>query len=186
MFFRHWYSANPWRQTCVGCSQQHLAPPAHPLYFTPGLFWVQENLKFPSSWYCQHRTDHLVCQGITSACLPSSQKARLARIRVAKTGSSNAYLHSKRNGLLNEALELTVSTETISPSTEFEKFPVLTPLPGLPPLPPNCSLFGVAASHTEWRCAVIVLSCTVRTMWRDSWNPAARSDGRKKLPWAPP
>ncbi|ELR49126.1 Potassium voltage-gated channel subfamily D member 3, partial [Bos mutus] len=32
--------------------------------------------------------------------------ARLARIRVAKTGSSNAYLHSKRNGLLNEALEL--------------------------------------------------------------------------------
>lgn len=36
------------------------------------------------------------------------QKARLARIRVAKTGSSNAYLHSKRNGLLNEALELTV------------------------------------------------------------------------------
>ncbi|KAK4809329.1 hypothetical protein QYF61_024565 [Mycteria americana] len=38
-------------------------------------------------------------------------KARLARIRVAKTGSSNAYLHSKRNGLLNEALELTGSTE---------------------------------------------------------------------------
>ncbi|CAD7693217.1 unnamed protein product [Nyctereutes procyonoides] len=33
-------------------------------------------------------------------------KARLARIRVAKTGSSNAYLHSKRNGLLTEALEL--------------------------------------------------------------------------------
>lgn len=40
-----------------------------------------------------------------------SQKARLARIRVAKTGSSNAYLHSKRNGLLNEALELTVSVQ---------------------------------------------------------------------------
>lgn len=39
------------------------------------------------------------------------QKARLARIRVAKTGSSNAYLHSKRNGLLNEALELTVSVQ---------------------------------------------------------------------------
>nr|KAF6290790.1 potassium voltage-gated channel subfamily D member 3 [Myotis myotis] len=36
----------------------------------------------------------------------AQKKARLARIRVAKTGSSNAYLHSKRNGLLNEALEL--------------------------------------------------------------------------------
>nr|XP_020636280.1 potassium voltage-gated channel subfamily D member 3 isoform X3 [Pogona vitticeps] len=39
------------------------------------------------------------------------KKARLARIRVAKTGSSNAYLHSKRNGLLNEALELTGSMD---------------------------------------------------------------------------
>ncbi|XP_053249468.1 potassium voltage-gated channel subfamily D member 3 isoform X4 [Podarcis raffonei] len=39
----------------------------------------------------------------------AQKKARLARIRVAKTGSSNAYLHSKRNGLLNEALELTGS-----------------------------------------------------------------------------
>ncbi|KAH0618930.1 hypothetical protein JD844_018481, partial [Phrynosoma platyrhinos] len=38
-------------------------------------------------------------------------KARLARIHVAKTGSSNAYLHSKRNGLLNEALELTGSMD---------------------------------------------------------------------------
>ncbi|MED6236173.1 hypothetical protein ATANTOWER_005322 [Ataeniobius toweri] len=35
------------------------------------------------------------------------QKARLARIRLSKTGSSNAFLHSKRNGLFNEALELT-------------------------------------------------------------------------------
>ncbi|KAK2526482.1 hypothetical protein Q9233_008252 [Columba guinea] len=41
----------------------------------------------------------------------AQKKARLARIRVAKTGSSNAYLQSKRNGLLNEALELTGSTE---------------------------------------------------------------------------
>ncbi|XP_061488002.1 potassium voltage-gated channel subfamily D member 3 isoform X1 [Rhineura floridana] len=41
----------------------------------------------------------------------AQKKARLARIRVAKTGSSNAYLHSKRNGLLNEALELTGSME---------------------------------------------------------------------------
>ncbi|XP_044307562.1 potassium voltage-gated channel subfamily D member 3 isoform X2 [Varanus komodoensis] len=41
----------------------------------------------------------------------AQKKARLARIRVAKTGSSNAYLHSKRNGLLNEALELTGSMQ---------------------------------------------------------------------------
>ncbi|KAJ8410405.1 hypothetical protein AAFF_G00203860 [Aldrovandia affinis] len=37
------------------------------------------------------------------------QKARLARIRISKTTTSNAFLHSKRNGLLNEALELTQS-----------------------------------------------------------------------------
>ncbi|XP_028824796.1 potassium voltage-gated channel subfamily D member 3-like [Denticeps clupeoides] len=35
------------------------------------------------------------------------QKARLARMRISKTGSSSAFLHSKRNGLLNESLELT-------------------------------------------------------------------------------
>ncbi|KAL4648417.1 potassium voltage-gated channel subfamily D member 3 [Arapaima gigas] len=39
------------------------------------------------------------------------QKARLARMRISKTGSSTAFLHSKRNGLLNEALDLTGSTE---------------------------------------------------------------------------
>ncbi|XP_019369622.1 PREDICTED: potassium voltage-gated channel subfamily D member 3 isoform X2 [Gavialis gangeticus] len=52
----------------------------------------------------------------------AQKKARLARIRVAKTGSSNAYLHSKRNGLLNEALELTGSTDDeqhISKSTSL-------------------------------------------------------------------
>uniref|UniRef100_A0A3Q2PXF1 A-type voltage-gated potassium channel KCND1 n=1 Tax=Fundulus heteroclitus TaxID=8078 RepID=A0A3Q2PXF1_FUNHE len=38
------------------------------------------------------------------------QKARLARIRLSKTGSTSAVLHSKRNGLFNEALELTGST----------------------------------------------------------------------------
>ncbi|XP_069617829.1 A-type voltage-gated potassium channel KCND3 isoform X2 [Ranitomeya imitator] len=41
----------------------------------------------------------------------AQKKARLARIRVAKTGTSSAYLHSKRNGLLNEALEMAGSTE---------------------------------------------------------------------------
>ncbi|XP_018415267.1 PREDICTED: potassium voltage-gated channel subfamily D member 3 isoform X2 [Nanorana parkeri] len=40
----------------------------------------------------------------------AQKKARLARIKVAKTGSSSAYMHSKRNGLLNEALELGCST----------------------------------------------------------------------------
>ncbi|XP_055365002.1 potassium voltage-gated channel subfamily D member 3-like isoform X2 [Betta splendens] len=37
----------------------------------------------------------------------AQKKARLARIRVAKSGSANAFLQSKRNGLLNELLELT-------------------------------------------------------------------------------
>uniref|UniRef100_A0A672Z637 Potassium voltage-gated channel, Shal-related subfamily, member 3 n=1 Tax=Sphaeramia orbicularis TaxID=375764 RepID=A0A672Z637_9TELE len=41
----------------------------------------------------------------------AQKKARLARIRISKTGSSSAFLHSKRNGLFNEALELTSSTE---------------------------------------------------------------------------
>ncbi|XP_022525987.2 potassium voltage-gated channel subfamily D member 3 isoform X1 [Astyanax mexicanus] len=34
------------------------------------------------------------------------QKARLTRMRISKTGSSNAFLHSKRNGMPNQALEL--------------------------------------------------------------------------------
>uniref|UniRef100_A0A8C8SKJ5 Potassium voltage-gated channel subfamily D member 3 n=1 Tax=Pelusios castaneus TaxID=367368 RepID=A0A8C8SKJ5_9SAUR len=52
----------------------------------------------------------------------AQKKARLARIRVAKTGNSSAYLHSKRNGLLNEALDLTGSTDDeqhISKSTSL-------------------------------------------------------------------
>uniref|UniRef100_A0A7N6BDH9 BTB domain-containing protein n=1 Tax=Anabas testudineus TaxID=64144 RepID=A0A7N6BDH9_ANATE len=40
------------------------------------------------------------------------KKARLARIRIAKSGSANAFLQSKRNGLLNELLELTVRNTT--------------------------------------------------------------------------
>ncbi|XP_040048175.1 A-type voltage-gated potassium channel KCND3 isoform X2 [Gasterosteus aculeatus] len=39
------------------------------------------------------------------------QKARLARIRISKQGTSNAFLHSKRNGLFSEAPEFTSSTE---------------------------------------------------------------------------
>lgn len=37
-----------------------------------------------------------------------TQKARLARIRISKSSSANAFIQSKRNGLLNELLELTV------------------------------------------------------------------------------
>ncbi|XP_074498135.1 A-type voltage-gated potassium channel KCND3-like isoform X2 [Sebastes fasciatus] len=40
----------------------------------------------------------------------AQKKARLARIRISKSGSANAFMHSKRNGLLNELLELTTST----------------------------------------------------------------------------
>lgn len=105
---------------------------------------------------------------------------------MAKTGSSNAYLHSKRNGLLNEALELTVRAEPLPPSTELETFPIPTPLPGLlsllSPLPPKCLLSSTAASHKEWHCASMTLSCAVCAAWRESWNPAARWDGRKQLP----
>lgn len=39
------------------------------------------------------------------------QKARLARIRITKTGSSSVFPHGKRNGLFNEALELTGTNE---------------------------------------------------------------------------
>ncbi|CAL8367992.1 unnamed protein product [Lota lota] len=39
------------------------------------------------------------------------QKARLARIRISKTGSSSGFLHSKRNGLFNDPLELKSSIE---------------------------------------------------------------------------
>lgn len=34
------------------------------------------------------------------------QKARLARIRAAKSGSANAYMQSKRNGLLSNQLQV--------------------------------------------------------------------------------
>lgn len=37
-----------------------------------------------------------------------TQKARLARIRISKSSSANAFIQSKRKGLLNDLLELTV------------------------------------------------------------------------------
>ncbi|XP_041815533.1 potassium voltage-gated channel subfamily D member 3-like [Chelmon rostratus] len=41
----------------------------------------------------------------------AQKKARLARIRISKSGSANAFIQSKRNGLLNELLELTDTEE---------------------------------------------------------------------------
>lgn len=41
----------------------------------------------------------------------AQKKARLARIRIAKSGSANAFLQSKHNGLINELLELTGTEE---------------------------------------------------------------------------
>lgn len=55
---------------------------------------------------------------------------------MAKTGSSNAYLHSKRNGLLNEALELMVGTQGTW-AGEVEGEGALLSLPGAPALSPR-------------------------------------------------
>nr|XP_046239152.1 potassium voltage-gated channel subfamily D member 3-like isoform X2 [Scatophagus argus] len=41
----------------------------------------------------------------------AQKKARLARIRISKSSSANAFIQSKRNGLLNELLELTDTEE---------------------------------------------------------------------------
>ncbi|XP_034021981.1 potassium voltage-gated channel subfamily D member 3-like isoform X1 [Thalassophryne amazonica] len=41
----------------------------------------------------------------------AQKKARLARIRIAKSGSANAFLQSKRNGLINKLMELTGADE---------------------------------------------------------------------------
>lgn len=55
---------------------------------------------------------------------------------MAKTGSSNAYLHSKRNGLLNEALELMVGTQRTW-AGEVEGEMALFSLPRAPALSPR-------------------------------------------------
>ncbi|XP_035487125.1 potassium voltage-gated channel subfamily D member 3-like [Scophthalmus maximus] len=41
----------------------------------------------------------------------AQKKSRMARIRIAKSSSANAFLHSKRNGLIDELLELTGTEE---------------------------------------------------------------------------
>uniref|UniRef100_A0A3B5M2W1 Potassium voltage-gated channel subfamily D member 3 n=1 Tax=Xiphophorus couchianus TaxID=32473 RepID=A0A3B5M2W1_9TELE len=51
----------------------------------------------------------------------AQKKARLARIRIAKSGSANAFLQSKHNGLLNELLELTVRKPPMLFDTETER-----------------------------------------------------------------
>ncbi|ELW65557.1 Potassium voltage-gated channel subfamily D member 2 [Tupaia chinensis] len=53
--------------------------------------------KSGSSFETQHH--HLL------HCLEKTTKARLARIRAAKSGSANAYMQSKRNGLLSNQLQ---------------------------------------------------------------------------------
>jgi len=63
-----------------------------------------------ADFYCKKGISHplsALFDAVTSSS-SHSQKARLSRIRIAKSGSANAFLLSKRNGLLNELLELTV------------------------------------------------------------------------------
>ena len=55
---------------------------------------------------------------------------------MAKTGSSNAYLHSKRNGLLNGALELMVGAQRTG-AGEVEVTIDLFSLPGASEPPPQ-------------------------------------------------
>ncbi|XP_071398599.1 A-type voltage-gated potassium channel KCND3 [Centroberyx affinis] len=49
----------------------------------------------------------------------AQKKARLARIRISKAGSSNAFLHSKRNGLFNEALDSIEEEQRLTKSTSL-------------------------------------------------------------------
>lgn len=133
---------------CLLFSPAALSCPHTPCISSPGFFMYSEILKLPLSWYRQDRPDRLVCQSINPAYLSPSQKARLARIRVAKTGSSNAYLHSKRNGLLNEALELTVSADKTPPSVSLGSS-LLPPIPGLPPLPSPLPPASLALQHSS-------------------------------------
>lgn len=139
---------------CLLFSPAALSCPHTPCISSPGFFRYSEILTLPSSWYRQHRPDRLVCQSINPAYLSPSQKARLARIRVAKTGSSNAYLHSKRNGLLNEALELTVSADKMPPSVSLGSS-LLPPVPGLPP--PATRITGPAAQQPPRRAVPALL-----------------------------
>lgn len=159
---------------CLLFSLAALSCPHTPCISSPGFFRYSEILTLPSSWYRQHRPDRLVCQSVNPAYLSPSQKARLARIRVAKTGSSNAYLHSKRNGLLNEALELTVSADKTPPSVSLGSS-LLPPVPGLPP---HCH------PH-HWPCSTAASpeGCTCTTACAES--NCRTGAGEKILPWAP-
>lgn len=84
-------------------AEEAASSPSSDIPWEPGFFRTA-----PCRWLCQAHCLFVSWSPSLFRDLRPSQKARLARIRVAKTGSSNAYLHSKRNGLLNEALELMV------------------------------------------------------------------------------
>lgn len=64
---------------------------------------------------------------------------------MAKTGSSNAYLHSKRNGLLNEALELMVGARRTRAGERRARGPCFLGAPALslrsPSLNPENAMF---------------------------------------------
>lgn len=49
-----------------------------------------------------------------------TQKARLARIRISKSSSANAFIQSKRKGLLNDLLELTVRKTPAPPTLSLK------------------------------------------------------------------
>lgn len=130
-----------------------------PLLPTPRAFQLQRH---PETSFV-HIQPAQLCQCLTEASLYLLQKARLARIRVAKTGSSNAYLHSKRNGLLNEALELTVSAKP---------HPCSSPCPGslLSPLPPRSFIaqwrLHPNGAHVWYRQYGGILNC----IWCAGWE----------------
>ncbi|MBN3313832.1 KCND2 protein, partial [Atractosteus spatula] len=60
---------------------------------------------FSRIYHQNQRADKRKAQKKAKRHMFSKQKARLARIRVAKSGSANAYMQSKRNGLLTDSLE---------------------------------------------------------------------------------
>lgn len=54
-----------------------------------------------------------------------TQKARLARIRAAKSGSANAYMQSKRNGLLSNQLQQVMFSYPPPPEEQRNDSPVV-------------------------------------------------------------
>ncbi|XP_051270349.1 potassium voltage-gated channel subfamily D member 3-like isoform X2 [Dicentrarchus labrax] len=67
----------------------------------------------------------------------AQKKARLARIRISKSGSGNAFIQCKRNGLLNELLELTA--HEFVDEQMYEQNCLETVLPNYPSRSPSIS-----------------------------------------------